>query len=109
MSERYLPAGEEAQPSSAAGAILEGDETEVDDLPQDSAVDWVADSLWVYQNLVTKQVDPAKAPSRGALGLLKWAQTSPAKFYETYLPKALKRQKRARRCLSGPGWLQPGN
>jgi hypothetical protein len=50
----------------------------------------VADTFWVYENLEQKRIMPDEAPSRGAWSLLQWARQYRSRFFEQFLPKAMK-------------------
>lgn len=51
--------------------------------------DFVEDAMWAYESLNAKGMDPKKAPSPGAWGLLIWARDNRDKFFSTVFPKAL--------------------
>ena len=49
----------------------------------------VRDTLWVYEHLAQRNVQPQDAPSAGAWALLRWAREYRNRFFEQLLPKAM--------------------
>ena len=59
------------------------------EIPENSRPDLIRDILWVYEHLGMKDNNIDSAPSHGALGLLQWARSSPSRFFEKMLYKAI--------------------
>jgi hypothetical protein len=85
------PAPGERAPSAAMAQTA--DNPEVDAMLEGIAEgrsSLVADTFWVYENLEQKRIMPDEAPSRGAWSLLQWARQYRSRFFEQFLPKAMK-------------------
>lgn len=68
---------------------LEFSADEIAGLPNGSLEDFFTDADWVYGNLERGEVDPAAAPSSGALALLKWARRNKNDFFARIVPRAM--------------------
>ena len=87
MAEKYPPLA--APQEEESNQDLEFSAEQTAGLPPGSLEDFFTDADWVYGNLERGEVDPATAPSSGALALLKWATRNKNDFFGKIVPRAL--------------------
>ena len=89
MAEKYPPlvAPQEAEFDQDEDMKFEAEQ--IASLPSGNLEGFYADVGWCYGNLERGEVDPATAPSSGALALLKWARRNKNDFFAKIVPRAI--------------------
>jgi hypothetical protein len=85
MLDKYPPIAN----TSADDSALDDGGIDVADLPESQGVSLVDDIMWCYSVLEIKCPNLSDAPSRGAVGLLKWARKDRDSFFKLLASKAM--------------------